>query len=298
MSQDRATAVGGDLGTMPRELDVTLKLVNGAAVPRTFTFHVAQDPAMTPLFAYVSLLNVLTSYQRQSGALTVGISGSVSFGPDGAIAIDDRFTGDQALAGVANSVLGPLAAMMGNDLGTAAPEKLDLTLTVSEDQSGLTIERAWLDTAHPKFGATHTLHVLLRNYRGATETRSMPITMPTAGPAALTLLVSDAPTLATLEDKELDPNFAKSIPDLVAGLNRIRRNNRLYVRLLASAPGTVIAGRAQPALPGSTRSVLDTDKSLGPTTISRAFIGAWEDRLDRVVRGSREIALTLSSDIK
>ena len=188
--------------------------------------------------------------------------------------------------------------MMGNDLGTALPEKLDVTLTVSEQQSGLTIERAWLDTAHPKFGATHTLHVLLRNYRGATETRSLPITMPSSGPANVTVLVSDAPTLAALEDKELDPNFAKSIPDLVSGLNRIRRNNRLYVRLLAAAPGTVIAGRAQPALPGSTRSVLDADKSLGSTTISRTFIGAWEDRLDRVVRGSRELTLTLGTDIK
>jgi len=298
ISQDRATAIGGDLGATLRELNVTLTLVNGASAPRTFAFHIAHDPAMTPLFAYVSILNVLTSYQRQAGVLTVGVHGSASFGAAGRIVIDDLFSGDQALVGVANTVLGPLSAMMTNDLGTALPETLDLTLTVAESQAGLTIERAWLDTTHPRFGGTHTLHVMLRNYRGQTETHSMPVTMPASGPPALTLLVSDAPTLATLEDKELDPNAAKSIADLVSGLNRIRRNNRLYVRLLASSPGTVIAGRAQPGLPGSTRSVLDADKSVSPTSIHRTIIGIWEDRLTKVVKGSRELALTLSPEIR
>jgi hypothetical protein len=297
VSEDRSTAIGGNLGVKPRELDVSLKLVNRSAAPRTFTFHITHDPALTPLFAYVSMLNVLTSYQRQTGVMTVGITGSASFGADGRIAIDDLFSGDQALVGVANAVLGPMSAMMNNDFGTALPDTLDLTLTVAESQAGVTIERAWLDTNHPKFGATHTLHVMLRNYRGQTETRSMPITMPASGPSAVTLLVSDAPTLAALEDKELDPNAARTIADLVSGLNRIRRNNRLYVRLLTAAPGTVIAGRAQPSLPGSTRSVLDADKSASPSTVNRAIIGAWEDRLDKVVRGSREIALTLGTDV-
>ena len=298
VSQDRATAIGGDMGAPLRELAVRLQLVNGADTPRHFNFYIAQDPAMTPLFAYVSMLNVLTSYQRQTGIMTIGIQGTASFGTDGAITIDDLYTGDQALAGVANSVLGPLSAMMGNDFGTARPETLDLTLNVSEQQASATIERAWLDTARPKYGATHTLHVQLRNYRGTSETIDVPVTMPTSGPAAVTLLVCDAPTLAGIEDKELDPNAAKTIPELVSGLNRIRRNNRLYVRLLTAAPGTVIAGRAQPALPGSTRSVLDADKSAGVTGINRTFVGGSEQRLNRVVRGSREIALTLSAEIK
>lgn len=300
MSQDRATAVGGDIGTLPNELAVTLRLIDTArgSTPRIFSFGVAHDPAMTPLFAYVSMLNVLTSYQRQTGVLTVGINGTASFGAHGNITIDDLFSGDQAFAGVANTVLGPLSAMMNNDFGTAAPDKLDLTLTVTEAQSGVTIERAWLDTAHPMFGRTHTLHVLLRNFRGQTETRSIPVQMPTRGPSTITLLVSDGPTLASLEDKELDPNAAKTTADLVAGINRMRRNNRLYVRLLTSSPGTVIAGRAQPSLPSSTRSVLDADKSIGATPLSRAIVGAWEERLERVVKGSREITLTLSSDIR
>jgi hypothetical protein len=298
VSQDRATAIGGTMGARPQELEVGIKLVSSTAPARSFSFHVTHDPALTPLFAYVSMLNVLASYHKQQGPLTVALDATASFGGDGRVTINDLFTGDQALVGVANAVLGPMTAMMTNTFKQALPDRLDITLTVSETEGGMTIERAWLDTTQPRYGATHTLHVMLRNFRGQTETRSMPITMPAAGPGQLTLLVSDAPTLANLEDKELDPNVAHSLPDLVSGLNRIRRNNKLYVRLLESTPGSVVAGRAQPSLPGSTRSVIDADKSSTPTPVNRASIGAWEQTLNVVVRGSRELPLTLQPAIK
>jgi hypothetical protein len=293
MTQDRATAIGGTLGTVLPDLAVSLTLNAGAAPPRRFNFHVSHDPALTPLFAYVAMLNVLTSYQRQTGSMTVGISGSASFGQAGRITVDDLFSGDNAHVGAANTILQPLVAMMNNEWRMSPPDTLNLTLTANESQGGLTIDRAWLDTSRPQFGATHTLHVLLRNFRGQTETRSMPVTMPTSGPGALTLVVSDAPTLQSLEQKELDPSAPKSIAQLVADLNATRRNNRLYVRLLASTPGSVIAGKAQPALPGSTRSVLDLDKSSTSSVVTRTVVGSWEERFDKVIRGSRELTLTL-----
>ncbi len=298
ISQDRATAIGGTLGATPQELAVGIRLVSAAGPERKFSFLVTHDPNLTPLFSYVSMLNVLSSYHKQRGVLTVGLDASVSFGGDGRITMNDLFSGDQALVGVANAVLGPMTAMMNNSFKQALPDKLDITLTVSETESGMTIERAWLDTTQPRYGAAHTLHVMLRNLRGQTETRSIQVTMPSSGPSQMTLLVSDAPTLANLEDKELDPNVAHSLPDLVNGLNRIRRNNRLYVRLIESASGSVVAGRAQPALPGSTRSVIDADKSSSPSLVNRASVGAWDQTLNVVVRGSRELPLTLKPAIR
>jgi hypothetical protein len=79
----------------------------------------------------------------------------------------------------------------------------------------------------------------------------------------------------------------------LAQLNSARRNNRLYVRLLTSSAGSVIDGRALPTLPSSIQSVLEADKSVSTTPLSRAVVGAWERRFDRVVKGSREIPVTL-----
>jgi hypothetical protein len=78
-------------------------------------------------------------------------------------------------------------------------------------------------------------------------------------------------------------------------LNDLRRNNRLYVRLINASAGTSVGGQTLPALPGTIRAVLDSDSSTASLPVSRAVVGAWDRRLDRVVRGSRELTIVLTS---
>jgi hypothetical protein len=294
ISQDRATAIGGALGAGPPELAMSVTLSSDRLADRRFTYQVLQDPQLTALFTYVAAFNTLVSYQRQTGAMSVAASGTISFGKNGEIAIDDSFSGDNAAAGLAASLANPVGLAMTNDYRQIMPEKIDLQLRVSERQDSTSIERVWLDTVKPRAGATHTVHVLLRNFRGGTETVSLPVKMPAAASGALTLVVADAPTLAQLEQRDLSPAKPASWPALLAKLSAAPRQNRLYVRLLAASPGTVVAGDTLSALPPSVRSVLDGDATVGTTPVSKTVLGAWEHRLDRVVRGSRELSITLS----
>ena len=295
MSQDRSTAVGGTVGAMPRELEVNLTLSSERAPERRFQFSVLHDQVLTPLFSYVSILSSLISYERQAGSMSIAASGSVSYGSNGAVQIDDVFAGDTAPAIAAAAIVAPVGAAFTNEFRDVLPEKLDVRLRVSERQESTTIERAWLDTTKPKFGATYTLQVLLRDFRGGTETVSLPVTMPSHATGPVTLLVGDASTLTTLEQRDLKPGKPSTWAALLAQMNSIRRNNRLYVRLITSSAGTVVAGETLPALPPSVRSILDEDKTVTSASVSRTVVGAWERRLERAVRGSRELTLTLTS---
>jgi SpoIVB peptidase S55 len=295
MNQDRATAVGGTLGAGPPELEAVITLSSDRVADRRFTFHILQDPTLTALFSYVAVLNALASYERQSGVLSIAATGSVSFGSDGQVAIDDFFSGETALTAVAAAASAPIGAAATNEFRAVMPETLDLHLHVSERQESTTIERVWLDTTKPKFGATHTVQVLLRDYRGSTETIAIPVKMPDQAQGPLTLLVADAPTLTSLEAHDIKPGKPTTFPELVSTLNAVRRNNRLYVRLLSSSPGTVVGGSTLPALPASVRAVLGDDTSVATGPVARTVVGAWERRLDRAVRGSRELTLTLAS---
>jgi hypothetical protein len=296
MSQDRATAIGGTLGAGPNELAVNITLSGDRVPDRRFTFYVLHDQMLTPLFSYVAILNALISYQRQAGVLSIDASGEVSFGSSGRVAIDDAFTGDNALTTAAATLTAPIVAAAANEFRAVMPDKLDLALRVSEQQQSTTIERAWLDTTKPKLGATLSLQVQLRDYRGGTQTMSIPLTMPAQVTGPLTLLVSDAQTLTTLEQRDLRPGKPTSWEGLVTQFNATRRNNRLYVRLISSGTGTVVGGETLPALPSSVRSILDADSSVSSAPVSRVVVGAWERRFDRVVRGSRELTIVLSSD--
>lgn len=295
MSQDRATAVGGALGQGPRELDVNVTLSSDRAPARRFTFHVVHDQLLTPLFAYVAVLNTLISYERQTGAMSVAATGTVSFGSAGQVAIDDFFSGESAATAAAAAIMAPIGMAATNEFRVALPEKLDVELRASERQEAATIERVWLDTTKPRLGATHQLQVQLRHYRGGTETMTIPVAMPAQAQGPLTLLVCDAPTLTGLEQRELRPAKPASWASLLSQLSTMRRNNRLYVRLIAPAPGTTVGGETLPGLPISVRSVLDADTAAASSSIARTVVGAWERRLERVVKGSREIALTLTA---
>jgi hypothetical protein len=293
ITQDRATAIGGTLGPAPKELTVNLTLSSDRGPDRRFTFFVVRDPLLTPLFTFATVLNALIAYERQVGVLSIAVTGTASFGPDGQVSIDDVFSGEAALPSVATAVSMPLAVVATNEFRSVQPETLDLHLRTLEQQDSVTIERAWLDTTMPHPGATVGVQVLLRHYRGDTETVSIPVTIPTGASGALTLLVSDAATLTALEQHEVTQARPNTFAETLAQLNNARRNNRLYVRLLTSSVGSVIGGEALPRLPASIQSVLEADKSVSTVPLSRAIVGAWEQRFDRVVKGSREIPVTL-----
>lgn len=292
MTQDRATAVGGLLGPGPAELTVNLTLASDRAPDRKIQMKVLHDQTLTPLFAYVGLLNAITAYERQSGALTLLTSGQASFGADGTVTIDDAYSGDGAAAAAAAGASAAIGMAAANEFKPALAQTLDLTIRTSERIEATTIERAWLDTTRPTPGATCNLQVLLRDYRGATETIAIPVTMP-AQPGPVTLLVSDGQTLQTLEDRELRPGRPASWAALLNRMNAARRNNRVYVRLIASGPGVVVAGTPLTGLPSSVRTVFDEDKTVSATPVAKSVTGSWEQRLPRVVRGSRELTVTV-----
>lgn len=293
MTQDRTVGVGGVLGPGPDEMAVRIRLESGGSGVRTFNFHVLHDQSLTPLFAFVSILNALSSYERPAGPTTVTATGAIDFGGLGRLEIDDVFSGDQALTQAATTALTPIGTLATNTFRAVLPASMDLTLRVAETEDYATIERVWLDTVRPTVGATHTLHVQLQRYRGAMETVSLPVTMPAQAIGPLTLLVSDGPSVVALEQKELRPNGPATLDALMSRLRETRGNHSVHVRLLASAPGAAAAGESQPALPGSVQAVVDADKSAPAIALPRAVVGSWHVRVPRVVRGSREIPLTL-----
>ena len=295
ITQDRATAVGGTLGAGPSEVGVHVALMSERAPTREFNFSVLHDPQLTALFTYVSVLNSLAAYERESGVLSVAVKGTISFGGTDKVVIDDVFSGDGASLGAAGAITTPVGTAISNSFTRVMPQSIELELHTSEREEATTIERVWLDTTRPRLGATHQLQVQLQDYRGDKRVISLPITMPTQASGPLTLFVGSGAALTELEGKDLNPGRAANWSDVLASLNRTRRNNRVYVRLISSAPGTVVAGGTLPGLPGSVRSVLDTDPAADRAPLAKTVVGEWEERLDRSVRGAREVSITLTA---
>lgn len=293
--QDRATAIAGTLGKGPELIPVRITLESERGLNKTFTFNVVNDQLFTPLLTYVSVFNTIGSYERQMGAATYAIRGVARVKGQTDIAIEDVFAGDNAVAGAAAAVAGPVTFLMTNDLEKVDLHDVDITLTSYEQPRMATIERVWLDEVRPRAGRTVPLKVLLRSYRGDEEILTVPVEIPVTAPSTVSLLVSDGATLSRWEQRELKrPGQPETVAQMIRTLNTVRRNNRLYVRLVADEPGAVVQGETLPSLPPSVLAVLEADRNGGSfVPLRNAVLGAWELPSDKAISGSRILTVQL-----
>lgn len=295
--QDRATAIAGRLGSGPRMIPIRLTLESDRAPKRTFQFNVVNDQLFGPLMSYASILNTFNSYERQFGAATFGVRGKVTLKNHEDVSFDNLFSGDQPSTGAATYVVAPIVALMGNDYEQVDLEAVDLTITSVEQPRTATLERVWLDDPRPRAGRTVPLKVLLRTYRGEELLRTLPIEIPANASGNLSILVSDGGRLGQAELREARmPQQPRSVPQMIRALNRARRNNTLYVKLLGSDAGAVVNGELLSSLPPSVLAVLEADRNGGNfNALHSATLGEWEIATEHAVSGARTLAIAVSA---
>ena len=291
--QDRATAIAGTLGPLPPTVPVRISLESDRGQRHAFALQVADDQMLTPLLTYLSLLSVLSSYERASGAATFTVTGETRVKGHGRVAFEDMFTGDAASLSAAAYVVTPINLLLRNDRAPVEIEGVDVTIRSTEQQRRATIERAWIDAVRVRPGHTIDLKVVTRGYRGEEVLHTVPVEIPPNARGALSLLVSDGARLAQWEQREWRQAVdAQSVDQLIRVVNSSRKNNRIYVRLIRSAPGAVVDGETLPALPPSVMAVLEADRNGGSfSPLRNAIVGAWEVPVDYAVVGSRLLTL-------
>lgn len=295
LQQDRSTAIAGALGPAPRTIPVRVTLDNERGPQRRFAFDLAEDQTLTPTLAFFSVLSVLQSYEREIGGATYHVRGQVRVRDHGAFDFDDVFAGDLAGGSAAGYIVTPLAMLARTDLAAITIDGVDLALTATERPRTLAIERVWLDSARIRPGDTVTAHVMLRPWRGAEQTRSIPIRIPPNARGPLTLVVADATRIAPYDYRDLRqaPNV-DDVAQLLTLFGALRRNSTLYVRLVNQDGGAVVGGQALSSLPPSVLGVVEADRTAsGGTALRTGTTGTWDVRVDGAVTGIRQVTVPL-----
>jgi len=299
VQQDRATAIAGTLGTGPSLIPINIKLTSDRGTTKTFKMSVVNDQLFTPLLAYVSILNTLSSYERQNGAASYVVRGSATVKKYGKVDFEDLFTGDTPSIGAATYVVGPINFLLRNAFEDVDIEGLSLEIDASEQSKTATLERVWIDGNRPKPGTTVTLKALLRTYRGEEITRAVPVEIPANARGSVSIMVADGSRLSQMEARELQlqPLQTRDLPQMIRVLNQARKNNRLYVRLVTPDAGAVVRGESLSSLPPSVMAVMESDRNGGSfRPLGAALLGQWEITTDHAVSGSRTLTLSLDNN--
>jgi hypothetical protein len=91
------------------------------------------------------------------------------------------------------------------------------------------------------------------------------------------------------------PQQLRSVDSMIKSLNKARRNNTIYVKLLGTDAGAVVNGEVLPSLPPSVLAVLEADRNGGAfNPVRSATIGEWALATEHAVSGSRTLSLSVS----
>jgi hypothetical protein len=260
-------------------IPITLNLNADRGTRKTFKMAMVRDQLFTPLLAYLSVLNTLTSYERENGIASYAVHGSALIKNHAPLAFEDLFSGDQPSVGAAASVVTPINVLLRNSFEDVEIDALTLDIQASEQARSATLERVWLDGTRVKPGSTVNIKVLLRSYRGEEIMKSLPLQVPANARGSLSVMVSDGVRLSQWESRELQvqPLQTRGVPQLLQVLNSARRNNRLYVRLITRDGGAIVKGESLAALPPSVLAVMESDRSGGSfRPLQSAVLGEWE----------------------
>ncbi len=176
----------------------------------------------------------------------------------GTVALEDIFTGETPAIGAAAYVAGPLNLLLRNDRQPVQIEGVELTIDSFEEPRTATIERVWLDDARAERRRRRShVHILTRSYRGVERTHTPAAARFRRTRAARCRLSS--PTARGWRRSSSATTASRATPrastQMIRVFNRARRNNRIYVKLVASAPGAVVNGEQLSALPPSVLAV-------------------------------------------
>lgn len=297
ISQDRSAGVYGALGVEPKMIPVRIKVHTSNGEEKVYHYEVVSDRFLTPVLMNVTVFNTIISTERSLGDLTLDVRGTISLRGQEPVKIDSRFSSGANVPAFATlAVSQPVSLLLNSGFDELRVDGVDLSIESSDVRSTATLDQVWVSRTEVQRGQKLDLQLFARADDGRQFVERVPIQIPgDAAAGILTLTVSDGSALNAIEARTMAPVFfePKNLAQLVKAINKRRKNDRLYVKVLRSDDGAVIHNEEMPSLPPSVRATLNSERTSGgfvPVTVSSALeIEMPPARF--VISGSRSISI-------
>ncbi len=283
---DHLTAVTGKLGEPPAmiPLDLTLSVSGaGPAKQKTLHFEIVNHPKLTPLLVAITTFNGLTQNSLYGEGTTLHLSGEIRLQGHAVVQIENTFAPGDFLTPdglpIALTMQNVFTRLFSNTFELTKVDRISLHVESVPGRKSFSIESAWLEKGEAAPGETLRVRVLLRPYRGAARVEETTVRVPeqVARGTTLRILVSDAELL-----NRASRGFAfagagggpTGLDQLIALLNRERRNDRLYVGLFVPAPTLLWDDKELPNVPLSQINVVDGRPAPGSVQVLRESLAS------------------------
>jgi SpoIVB peptidase S55 len=278
---DHLTAVTGKLGTPPPMIPLDLTVATSIGEKRLH-FDVVNHPKLTPLLVAITAFNGLTQNAIYGEGTTLHLTGEIRLRGHTPVQIENTYAPGDALIPdglpLAVSVQTIFARIFVNTFEVPEVERIALRVESIPGRQSFTIDSAWLEKGEAAPGETLRVRILLHAYRGAARVEETTVRVPDqiARGATLRILVTDGDTLnrASRGFPFGGSSGPSGLDQLIAVLNRERRNDRLYVGLFMPSPTILWEDKELPNAPLSQINVIDGRPAPGSVQVLRESLSS------------------------
>src|SRR5271170_6275064 len=282
---DHITAVTGKLGAPPAMIPLDLT-VSAPAGQKKFHFEVVNHPKLTPLLVALTIFNGLSQNSVYGEGTTLHLSGEVRLKGHTPVEIENTFAPGDTLSpdglSIALTMQSVFARLFTNTFESTVVDNISLKVESVPGRESFSIDSAWLEKGEAAPGETLKVRVLLQPYRGAARVVETSVHVPeqVARGTTVRVLVTDADTLnrASRGFSLAGAGGAGGLDQLIALLNRERRNDRVYVGLFSPSPTLLWDDKELPNVPLSEINVVDGRPAPGSVQVLRESL-AWESSI-------------------
>ncbi|MGI8918306.1 MAG: hypothetical protein ACR2H6_06860 [Pyrinomonadaceae bacterium] len=292
ISQDRASGVFGQLGRAPKMIPVKINLHTSRDRTETFSYEIANDSFLTPILLNITVFNTITSSERVLGDSTISIKGQIKINGQDDVSVDRRFSANNSAMMAAGSVAAPMGALLNSGFDDVQIDGVTLDISSTDTKNAATLDRIALDRTEVRRGEKIEIQAYVRTEAGKQFVQRIPVQIPEdATPGQLLVFVGDGNALQ--EGSAAKAFVPQDLGQLVRAMNKVKKSDRLYVKLFRITPGAVIGTDELPNLPPSVVATLNSDRTSGgytPTVLSPVYEMELP-RADFVISGQQLIGI-------
>src|SRR5205085_10037572 len=203
--------------------------------------------------------------ERSLGDSTVSVRGRIEVKGQEPITLERRFSTQGAGINAAGSVAAPVQALLSSGFENVELGPITLDIAATDERRLATLDRIALDRSEVRSGETVEVQAYVRTESGKQFVQRIPVQIPAdVPPGQLVLFVGDG---GTLQQASASQSFVpKDLGQLVGAVNKLKKNDRLYVKLFRVTNGAVIGTVEIPNPPPSFVATLNSDRATGGFT--------------------------------
>jgi hypothetical protein len=294
ITQDRSTALGGQLGMRPAMMPLSISVTSGG---RKFKYdvEVVYERFLTPFLTQVAIYSAIDATERGVGAATLRVQGQIDFqGKSEPVKIDNSYSaefGAPAIASMGATL--PLMYAMQSGIKDLKIRGVSLAIDSVEGKNQCQIDRVYPGRGTYRPGETAELFVALAREDGAEIVRKVEYRIPIGAAAgALYFTVADGAYVNAADARQWTSAGARSSTQLISLLNNLKRNNSAWVRVWRADQSYQVRGEDLFSPPPSVALILGKAQgAIGSQPLARpSRLAEFEVPFgDYVVSGSRTI---------